>query len=132
MIIVGGARAVIQDKKDLWNNTMDDSTIIDDATKYLESFTTSELLGWGPEPAKASYSWAGIAGYSNDGMPFIGEFPGRSNLYVTAGYTGHGMPRILLGTQELSKVILGYHGTDEMNIPGCFKSTPDRISRNLS
>ena len=40
-------------------------------------------------------SWAGLRPYSSDGMPVIGEIPGRKGLYAAAGYFRSG---ILLGS----------------------------------
>jgi glycine/D-amino acid oxidase-like deaminating enzyme len=31
-----------------------------------------------------------VLGYSSDLMPFVGEHPDKPNLFVCAGFTGHG------------------------------------------
>lgn len=56
-------------------------------------------------PLHALHEWTGIMGYSIDGSPWVGEVPvsmleangfsggeGFTNLWICAGYTGHGMP----------------------------------------
>ncbi|KAH7153585.1 FAD dependent oxidoreductase [Dactylonectria macrodidyma] len=65
-------------------------------------------------PLQASHEWTGIMGYSRDSSPWVGEVPasmfrdrrtengqlihgfsgneGSTNLWICAGYTGHGMP----------------------------------------
>ncbi|KAH7120377.1 FAD dependent oxidoreductase [Dactylonectria estremocensis] len=66
-----------------------------------------------PPPLHASHEWTGIMGYSRDSSPWVGEVPasmfrdrvadnnsmvrgvsgdeGFTNLWISAGYTGHGM-----------------------------------------
>ncbi|KAI0906707.1 FAD dependent oxidoreductase [Ustulina deusta] len=56
-----------------------------------------------PEALTAAYEWTGIMGYSRDGSPWVGRVPstlldtvdaenGADGLWISAGYTGHGMP----------------------------------------
>jgi len=48
--------------------------------------------------AKITHRWAGVVGYSDDGLPYVGEVPGRPGLYVAGGYSGHGnVPGFLAG-----------------------------------
>jgi gamma-glutamylputrescine oxidase len=48
--------------------------------------------------AEITHRWAGIVGYSDDGLPYVGEVPGRPGLYVAGGYSGHGnVPGFLAG-----------------------------------
>jgi glycine/D-amino acid oxidase-like deaminating enzyme len=35
--------------------------------------------------------WAGIMGFTPDGLPLVGEVPGFAGVYICGGYTGHGM-----------------------------------------
>jgi glycine/D-amino acid oxidase-like deaminating enzyme len=39
---------------------------------------------------EAEYEWSGIMGYSRDNFPWCGGIPGRTGLWIAAGYTGHG------------------------------------------
>ncbi len=41
-------------------------------------------------PARVSHRWAGVVGYSDDSLPYVGEVPGRAGLYVSGGYSGVG------------------------------------------
>lgn len=45
-----------------------------------------------PSAGSISYErgWAGYIDYMPDELPVIGEIPGRSGLYVAAGFSGHG------------------------------------------
>ena len=35
--------------------------------------------------------WAGIMGFSQDGLPLVGPHPGRGSLLLCVGFTGHGL-----------------------------------------
>ena len=48
--------------------------------------------------AEITHRWAGVVGYSDDGLPYVGEVPGRPGLHVAGGYSGHGnVPGFLAG-----------------------------------
>lgn len=44
-------------------------------------------------------------GYSRDEHPWVGPVPGKSNLFISAGYTGHGMPNTWLCGKAVAKMI---------------------------
>ena len=52
------------------------------------------LSGWRPDPDRPISTWAGLRPATPDGLPLIGELPGRRGLYVAAG---HGMLGVTLG-----------------------------------
>jgi glycine/D-amino acid oxidase-like deaminating enzyme len=35
-------------------------------------------------------AWTGPMGFSLDGLPWVGEVPGRQGQFIAAGFTGHG------------------------------------------
>ena len=37
--------------------------------------------------------WSGVLGFTSDGKPIVGPLPGRPNVFVAAGFCGHGMPQ---------------------------------------
>ncbi|HEY6378986.1 MAG TPA: FAD-binding oxidoreductase [Candidatus Dormibacteraeota bacterium] len=41
--------------------------------------------------ATVTHRWAGIMGFSPDGLPLVGAVPGAPGVLVCGGYTGHGM-----------------------------------------
>jgi gamma-glutamylputrescine oxidase len=48
--------------------------------------------------AVVTHRWAGLVGYSDDSLPYVGEVPGRPGLWVAGGYSGHGnVPGFLSG-----------------------------------
>ncbi|KAK8185199.1 FAD dependent oxidoreductase-like protein [Phyllosticta capitalensis] len=46
----------------------------------------------GLDELTATHQWTGIMGYSRDNVPWVGKVPGLRAAYISAGYTGHGMP----------------------------------------
>jgi gamma-glutamylputrescine oxidase len=55
---------------------------------------------------KIDYHWAGIMGFSVDGLPMIGALPGSPNIYFLGGYTAHGIGWGFKAGQLLSRLIL--------------------------
>jgi glycine/D-amino acid oxidase-like deaminating enzyme len=61
-------------------------------------------LGLDPE---LTHRWAGVVGYSEDALPYVGEVPGRPGLHVTGGYSGVGnVPGFMCG-RDLADTIAG-------------------------
>ena len=57
--------------------------------------------------AAVSHRWAGVVGYSDDSLPYVGEVPGRAGLYVSGGYSGVGnVPGFMCG-RDLADTIAG-------------------------
>jgi hypothetical protein len=44
-------------------------------------------------------------GYSRDGHPWVGSVPGQDGLWISAGYTGHGMPNTSLCGRHVAGLI---------------------------
>jgi glycine/D-amino acid oxidase-like deaminating enzyme len=57
---------------------------------------------------KVVRSWAGIMGFTADGLPMIGSYGGVKNLYVAAGFNGGGFSWGAATGKALAQVIL--HG----------------------
>jgi len=61
-------------------------------------------------------------GFSGDGLPFIGELPGRPRVKYLAGHTGHGLGFGFLGARRLVDVALdgapvGWLGAGRRSLP---------------
>ena len=57
--------------------------------------------------ARISHRWAGVVGYSDDSLPYVGEVPGRPGLYVSGGYSGVGnVPGFMCG-RDIADAIAG-------------------------
>jgi gamma-glutamylputrescine oxidase len=57
--------------------------------------------------AGVTHRWAGVVGYTEDALPYVGEVPGRPGLYVAGGYSGVGnVPGFMAGC-DLADAIAG-------------------------
>jgi gamma-glutamylputrescine oxidase len=70
---------------------------------YLEQFVT-ELIG---EEPRIEHRWAGIFGTTVDRLPLAGRFPGSDQVWVSAGYSGHGNVLGLACGELVAGAILG-------------------------
>lgn len=92
----------------------DDSTIDLPAASYLRRELNVVLdLNNNDSELKASYEWTGIMGYSRDSKPWVGELiedvglGGGKGLWLSAGFTGHGMPNACLSAKAVAEMMLG-------------------------
>jgi gamma-glutamylputrescine oxidase len=69
----------------------------------LESLV-SDLVGW---PVVVTHRWAGLFGFVPDFMPVVGRVPGEDALWVSGGYSGHGMVLGFLCGELVANAILG-------------------------
>jgi glycine/D-amino acid oxidase-like deaminating enzyme len=57
--------------------------------------------------ARVTHRWAGVVGFSDDQLPYVGGLPGRPGLYVAGGYSGHGnVPGFMCG-RDIADTIAG-------------------------
>lgn len=59
----------------------------DDIQRYLLEF--ARTVG-GPD-TEVQYRWSGIMGFTADQFPLVGSVPGRPGLFMSCGYSGHGV-----------------------------------------
>jgi glycine/D-amino acid oxidase-like deaminating enzyme len=82
----------------------------------------------------ASFEWTGIMGYSRDGHPWVGAVPesagGGDGLWISAGYTGHGMPAAALSARSVVSQISG--DEDKSPVPDAFRVSEERIQQARS
>ncbi|GAV26852.1 hypothetical protein PMKS-000311 [Pichia membranifaciens] len=128
MIAGGGGPTYLNypNSVDMFNNC-DDTYAPKDALDYFKDYPNKYY----PEFAKGlkfvnDYTWTGCMAYSNDEFPFVGDMTpfGRKNLYIIAGFTGHGMPRIWSCGEYVSGLV---DGSKRGRIPEVFKNTVDRM-----
>jgi glycine/D-amino acid oxidase-like deaminating enzyme len=60
-----------------------------------------------------THRWAGIMGFSPDGLPLVGRAPGCRRLHVCGGYTGHGMGFAVNAGMALTRWLV-----DSVPLPG--------------
>lgn len=90
--------------------TSDDSTADHAAQVNLRGFF--HLAVAEPQPGAADnidYSWSGIVGFTQDGVPFVGDlpFPGRSHQFILGAYHGTGMIKAFRASQAAAAMLLG-------------------------
>jgi len=89
----------------------DDSVTDDGAAAYLRGALLKILKldgeTEGVKELKAAAEWSGIMGYSRDNHPWVGKVPGSEGLWLSGGYTGHGMPNGTLCGKAVVDMVLG-------------------------
>lgn len=110
--------------------TSDDSTIDVKAAEYLRTELPLLLDFKGDrEELKGTYEWSGIMGFSRDAYPWVGELTeeviegGMEGLWITAGFTGHGMPNTWLCGREVVEMMMGRDG----ELPGRYRASRERV-----
>lgn len=68
-------------------------------------------------------------GYSSDFMPHVGHVPGKDGQYIIAGFSGHGMPEILLASRGVAEMVCGDVSFEATGLPRLVKTTAERISK---
>jgi gamma-glutamylputrescine oxidase len=83
----------------------------DETSEGVQDGLWGFLTGLYPELARArvTHRWAGVMGFSGDGLPFVGELPARPRIKYLAGHTGHGLGFGFLAAKAL--VDLALEGT---------------------
>lgn len=156
-IIVGGARRTyLRHLKD-WYGSVDDTQVIARARGYFDGYMQRHFHGWEDSNAYTDDVWTGskfcevsvadfchlsllsmqmlqlthsssqVMGYSADRLPRLGKIPGRENMFIMAGFTGHGMPQIFLAAKELSRMVLKGLDYAETGLPRLFEESKARL-----
>ncbi|EJD51150.1 FAD dependent oxidoreductase [Auricularia subglabra TFB-10046 SS5] len=73
-------------------------------------------------------AWSGVIGTALEGVPFIGEVPGKLGQWICAGFGGHGMARIWTAAPGIAMLMNGAPWEDT-GLPECFNLTPERLAR---
>ncbi|HEX2583484.1 MAG TPA: FAD-dependent oxidoreductase [Steroidobacteraceae bacterium] len=83
-LLIGGARNL---HRELEHDTTDDR-ITDPVQRSLENYLRNRF----PDVAASiDRRWAGIMGFSVDGLPMVGTLPEMNNVGFAVGFTGHGL-----------------------------------------
>lgn len=61
-------------------------------------------------------------------MPYVGEIPGKPNQIILAGFSGHGMPLILLCSKAIAHMIRNGTTLEESGVPSVFRVTEERLA----
>ncbi|HUN09595.1 MAG TPA: FAD-dependent oxidoreductase [Aggregatilineales bacterium] len=83
-LLIGGGR---KQNKILENDTTDDR-VTDPVQRHLDHYLRTRF----PEiDAPVERRWAGIMGFSADGLPLVGTLPGRPRVGFAVAFHGHGL-----------------------------------------
>ncbi|KAJ2901704.1 uncharacterized protein MKZ38_001514 [Zalerion maritima] len=129
MFLLGGGRGHDAEKG---LGVSDDGVIDNGVAKYLRTELGRELDIGSKDELGAQYQWTGIMGYSRDGNPWVGPVPetlgGGPGLWVSGGYTGHGMPVGARCAQGAVDMMVGVEeGKARVEIPAEFLITEERL-----
>lgn len=129
-LILGGERMAVEDGAE---GVSDDSEVDPVLSKRLHSVLSStlELSDADPKVLKSDYEWTGIMGYSVDGGPWVGRVPeemgGGDGLWISAGYTGHGMPVAARCGIAVAERVLAKSPT--VKVPGQWEVSEERAEK---
>ncbi|TRM58301.1 FAD dependent oxidoreductase [Schizophyllum amplum] len=112
LVIVGGGREVAVPTYE--TGIYDDSTMNEVVTAALRDVLPGlfpEKYEKGREP---EMEWTGIMGFTKLGVPFVGpvidktreDAPSYEGQYISAGYTGHGMPKAYACGEAVASMIV--------------------------
>ena len=83
-LLIGGGRKLFKEQE---HDTTDDR-VTDPVQRFLEAYLHEHF----PEvDAPIDRRWAGIMGFSVDGLPQVGTLPGMPRAGFAVGFTGHGL-----------------------------------------
>ena len=55
--------------------------------------------------SEVTHRWAGTMGFTESGLPLAGLVEGMPNLYLCAGFTGHGMGFAFMTAKQVAEQI---------------------------
>ncbi|KAJ0375455.1 hypothetical protein COL26b_006336 [Colletotrichum chrysophilum] len=126
-IIVGGAKPTFWTDRSQWYNVFDDSKLIEPAKTYFDGLMQRTFRGWENSGAYTDKVWTGIMGFSSDFMPYVGEVPAKPGQFILGGFSGHGMPLILLSAKGVVQMLRHGKSFAETGIPSLFQATKERL-----
>ncbi|HYL08812.1 MAG TPA: FAD-binding oxidoreductase [Candidatus Udaeobacter sp.] len=89
-----------------WRDTTPDTELTFEAepTREIQERLDQALVSLGVS-ARVSHRWAGIMGFTESGLPFAGPVEGSANVYVCAGFTGHGMGFAFVTARRVAQML---------------------------
>jgi glycine/D-amino acid oxidase-like deaminating enzyme len=80
-LLVGGRRDVDLDAE---------YTAVEETTDAIQSELQRLVIELAGDLPAVTHRWAGVWGETPDRLPLVGQVPGRENVWVAGGYSGHG------------------------------------------
>ncbi|KAF2815749.1 FAD dependent oxidoreductase [Mytilinidion resinicola] len=136
-IVIGGGLGRLPNDGASEFGTCDDSILNPETSRYLKE-TAKGFFGernWGEQgeggKERIVQEWTGIMGATTDGVPFVGEMPGKKGLWLSAGFNGHGMVLCFKSADALTHLLSG-GAPDEIDwFPKSFLLTEKRIRESV-
>jgi len=69
-------------------------------TAPIQTHLEAKLRDMGADGV-VTHRWAGTMGFTESGLPLVGPVDGMPNVYVCAGYNGHGMGFAFMSAKRL-------------------------------
>ena len=84
-----------------WRDTSlaSEITYEDEATSEIQGHLDGQLARMGG--AAVTHRWAGIMGFTESGLPLVGQVEGMKGVYSCAGFNGHGMGFAFMSAKRL-------------------------------
>jgi len=81
----------------------------DETTRPIQEGLESFLGRHFPDAsAPITHRWAGVMGFSRDGLPLVGSLPHEPRIFFAVGFTGHGLGLGIIAAERLVELML--HG----------------------
>ncbi|KAG7841194.1 hypothetical protein KL942_002182 [Ogataea angusta] len=129
-LVVGGGGQTYKTSpnREMMVDNADDSYFPEETRQYFVGYANRNYKSLAEARFVNDYTWTGCMGFTEDGFPFVGDLTayGRPNMFISAGFTGHGMPRIFSCSKYLSELIMGKEPAT--SIPAPFMLSFERMS----
>ncbi|KZZ98069.1 FAD dependent oxidoreductase [Ascosphaera apis ARSEF 7405] len=126
-IIVGGGKKAHAADFNCWYDNVNDNDSMEYTRAYFEKYMQRHFIGWEDSEAQLDRAWTGIMGFSADGLPHIGEVPGKADQYILAGFNGHGMPVCFLAARGIAQMVRDKLSFEQTGLPRLYKTTQSRL-----
>eukprot|EP00939_MAST-03C_sp_MAST-3C-sp1_P001754 g1754.t1 len=104
-VVLGGFRDTESDGSngvEKWDDSSYDESVFEEMRTFLaKHFDIVE------DEIAVEAQWTGIIGWSCDDTPWVGGVPGRENVFVCAGFSGHGMCQAFLCGAFVAEMVMG-------------------------
>lgn len=89
-----------------WRDTSleTEKTLEDEPTAEIQAHLDEALAGMHVR-ARVTHRWAGTMGFTETGLPLAGAVDAMPNVYVCAGFTGHGMGFAFITAKRVAEAI---------------------------
>ena len=103
-LVLGGWR-----NRSLTTESVMDETPGEAVQEHLDRFLREAL---NLPDVRIEQRWAGIMGFSPDGLPLVGCVPHSDGVFIAAGYTGHGNAMAVRAARMVADLMLNGHAED--------------------